>query len=205
MQAKQQLVYIVDDDDAVRDSLHELLSSVGITSLEFRSAVEFFDQVGSTANGILVLDVRMPEMSGLDMQLELNRRGYNIPVIFITGHGDVPMAVKAMKNGAIDFLQKPFRDQDLLDKVQTALSSNEYDDQDGTERARVLEAIATLTPREKQTLDMIANGYPSKVIAAELGISPRTVEKHRAQVLRKLNARSTAALIKLALLAEAKI
>ena len=194
-------IHVVDDDDAVRDALLELFDSVGLDAKGYASAQAFLDDNERSAQGVLVLDIRMPGMSGLDLQKELVNRGFTLPVIFITGHGDVPMAVEAMKHGAVDFIQKPFRDQDLLDRVQIIFAEQGRSDNNSADKMRVLEALETLTPREKEILDWVANGHPNKVIAAKLGISQRTVENHRAHLLDKLNARSTAALIKLMMLA----
>jgi len=194
-------IHVVDDDDAVRDALLELFDSVGLDAKGYASAQAFLDDNERSAQGVLVLDIRMPGMSGLDLQKELVNRGFTLPVIFITGHGDVPMAVEAMKHGAVDFIQKPFRDQDMLDRVQIIFAEQGRSDNHSADKMRVLEALETLTPREKEILDWVANGHPNKVIAAKLGISQRTVENHRAHLLDKLNARSTAALIKLMMLA----
>jgi RNA polymerase sigma factor (sigma-70 family) len=194
-------IYIVDDDDAVRDSLLELFDSVGLEAKGYASAQAFLDDPERSVYGVLVLDIRMPGISGLDLQRELTEEKFNLPIMFITGHGDVPMAVEAMKHGAVDFIQKPFRDQDLLDRVQNVLAEVSSSTNQSADKVKVLEALDTLTPREKEILDWIANGHPNKVIASELGISQRTVENHRARLLDKLNARSTAALIKLMMLA----
>jgi two-component system response regulator FixJ len=192
------LVYIVDDDRAVRDSLSLLLSSVGIDNVAFESATEFLAQMSQDRVACLVADIRMPGMSGLELQRELNARRIELPIIFITGHGDVPMAVGAMKAGAMDFLTKPFRDQELLDRVNSALGS-------ATEKfsgqQQVLEVRAryeSLTPRETEVMAMVVKGCANKVIAMDLGVSQRTVELHRARVMQKMAARSLADLVRLA-------
>lgn len=197
-------VYIVDDDDAVRDSLLELLDSVGIHGTGFSSAREFLDGYDINSGGCLVLDIRMPGMSGLDLQRQLAESNASLPIIFITGHGDVPMAVEAMKRGAAEFIQKPFRDQDLLDAIQTALENSDRDKGAVNEREETLKRIELLTNREREILNWVVDGHPNKVIAIELGISQRTVENHRAHVMEKMNVRTTANLIKQVLLASPK-
>jgi two-component system response regulator FixJ len=201
---KEKIVYIVDDDDAVRDSLLELLDSVGIHGLGFSSAREFLDGYDLNSGGCLVLDIRMPGMSGLDLQKQLTESNASLPIIFITGHGDVPMAVEAMKRGAVEFIQKPFRDQDLLDAIQIALENSKRDKGVVNEREETLKRIESLTNREREVLDWVVDGHPNKVIAIELGISQRTVENHRAHVMEKMNVRTTANLIKQVLLASPK-
>ncbi len=197
----KQTVFIVDDDDAVRDSLLELFDSVGIDAQGYPSARTFLQSYRSSDRGCIVLDIRMPGMSGIELQQELIKLDSGLPVIFITGHGDVPMAVQAMKRGAVEFIQKPFRDQELLDCVQATLKNSQQSQNQNAEKQKVLNSLKTLTPREQQILDWIAIGHPNKVIALELGISQRTVENHRARLLEKMNTRSTAALIKLMMLA----
>jgi len=197
----EKIVYIVDDDDAVRDSLLELLDSVGIRGIGFSSAREFLDGYDLNTGGCLVLDIRMPGMSGLDLQKQLAESNASLPIIFITGHGDVPMAVEAMKRGAAEFIQKPFRDQDLLDAIQTALENSDRDKGVVNEREQTLKRIESLTNREREVLNWVVDGHPNKVIAIELGISQRTVENHRAHVMEKMNVRTTANLIKQVLLA----
>ena len=196
MSELEQFVYVVDDDDAVRDALLELLDSVGIQGKGFSSAVEFLENCDLNSSGCLVLDIRMPGMSGLDLQKQLMEAKSNFPIIFITGHGDVPMAVEAMKRGAVEFIQKPFRDQDLLDAIQGALESINKDKGWIDERQDTLKRIESLTEREKEVLNWVVDGHPNKVIAMELGISQRTVENHRAHLMEKMNARTTANLIK---------
>ena len=192
-------VFVIDDDDAVRSSLRLLFKSWGLDAVLAASADEFLAGYDVERPGCIVLDVRMPGMSGLELQQRLNTLGATIPIIFITGHGDVPMAVEAMQAGAFDFLQKPFRDDDLLERVRRAL------EHDATQRAR-LEArqgtrgrLATLTPRERDVLDLVVVGKANKVIAADLGLSQRTVEIHRARVMEKMDAASLAQLVRMVL------
>ena len=192
------LVYVVDDDDAVRDSLLLLLRSIGIIGRAFATAGDFLDAYDPKQHSCLVTDIRMPGMSGLDLQRELKDRGAPIPVILITGHGDVPMAVDAMKHGAIDFIQKPFRDEELLERVHQALERNQVDRCSAAKIQDVSERIARLTPRETEVMAMVVAGNANKVIAQELGVSQRTVEIHRARVMEKMGARSIAHLVQLA-------
>ena len=201
MSVAEQFVYVVDDDDAVRDALLELLDSVGIQGVGFSSAMEFLDECDLNAGGCLVLDIRMPGISGLDLQKHLIESKSTLPIIFITGHGDVPMAVEAMKRGAAEFIQKPFRDQDLLDAIQGTLENTGKNRYGIDERQETLKRLESLTEREKEVLDWVVDGHPNKVIAMELGISQRTVENHRAHVMEKMNAKTTANLIKRVLLA----
>lgn len=190
-------VFIVDDDEAVRDSLSLLLRSVGLPAEAFGSASEFLDSYEPAAGGVLILDVRLPGMSGLELQEQLVSSGADLPVVFITGHGDVPMAVRAMRRGAVDFLQKPFSDQDLLDRVQQALDAQAARRQRTVEQAEIGERISQLTPREHEVMDLVVEGLTNKVIANRLGTSQRTVEVHRASVMRKMKVDSVAQLVHL--------
>jgi two-component system response regulator FixJ len=190
-------VFIVDDDEAVRSSLRLLLKSVGLAPTALASAREFLDEYDPAQPGCLVLDVRMPDMSGLELQEKLNLQGAVIPVIFITGHGDVPMAVEAMRAGACDFLQKPFRDQDLIDRIQRALQKDQANRAALNERSLIRERSETLTPREREVLALVASGKPNKVMAAELGVSQRTIEIHRGRVMEKMGAASLAQLVRM--------
>jgi FixJ family two-component response regulator len=199
MQQPVPTVYIVDDDEGVRNSLRFLLKSVGLASRALPSAREFLDSYTADQPGCLVLDVRMPGMSGLELQQQLNLRGAMIPVIFITGHGDVPMAVEAMQHGAFDFLQKPFRDQDLIDRIQHALQRDARSRGAVMQHAKIRERLASLTPREREVLALMTRGLPNKVMAAELGVSQRTVEIHRARVMEKSGAGSLAQLVRMML------
>jgi two-component system, LuxR family, response regulator FixJ len=197
MQPPAPTVFVVDDDEGVRNSLRLLLKSVGIASRTMGSAKEFLDSYKPNQPGCLVLDVRMPSMSGIELQQQLNLRGAVIPIIFITGHGDVPMAVEAMQQGAFDFLQKPFRDQDLIDRIQRALERDSRSRAALGQRARIRERLESLTPRERQVMSLMTRGMPNKVMAAELGVSQRTVEIHRARVMEKSDAASLAQLVRM--------
>jgi FixJ family two-component response regulator len=190
-------VYVVDDDQAVCNSLRMLLKSVGLTTQTMSSATEFLSVYQPGHPGCLVLDVRMPGMSGLELQQELNVRGATIPVIFVTGHGDVPMAVEAMQHGAFDFLQKPFRDQELIDRIQRALARDASTHAALKEHERIRERLQSLTPREREVLTLMTEGKPNKVMAHELGVSQRTVEIHRARVMEKSGASSLAQLVRM--------
>jgi FixJ family two-component response regulator len=190
-------VFVVDDDEGVRNSLRFLLKSVGLTAMTVPSALEFLKTYDPEQPGCLVLDVRMPGMSGLELQQQLNVRGAMIPVIFITGHGDIPMAVEAMQHGAFDFLQKPFRDQDLIDRIQRALATDHKNRLALRQRESIRARLDSLTPREREVLDLMMRGKPNKVMAAELGLSQRTVEIHRARVMEKTEAASLAQLVRM--------
>ena len=195
------IVYVVDDDSAVRDSLRMLLKSVGLDCQTFESATAFLDGFEVGHHACLVADIRMPGMSGLDLQTELNRRQVHLPLVFITGHGDVPMAVDAMKAGALDFIEKPFRDQDLLDRINQALAEDQDWRQKGEQTQAILQRIETLTPREKEVMNRVVRGDANKVIAFDLGVSQRTVEIHRARVMQKMGVRSLAQLVRMASMA----
>jgi two-component system response regulator FixJ len=193
------VIYVVDDDDGMRRALDTLLSTVGYKTAVYSRPTEFLANFKADAPGCLVLDIRMPDMSGLEVQQQLNRMGSMMPVIFITGHGDVPMAVQAMKEGAFEFIQKPFRDQDLLDRINHALKQDAENRTTVARRAEVQHRLETLTPRERQVMDMVVDGAANKVIAIDLNLSERTVEIHRAKVMEKMGARSVAHLVKLQL------
>ena len=173
-----------------------LLKAVGLRGQAFSSAAEFLHNYDPEQHGCLVTDIRMPGMSGLDMQDELNKRGAPIPLIFITGHGDVPMAVDAMKSGALDFIEKPFRDQELLDRVHQALTWDKERRTKNLEILAIRERLATLTPRETEVMERVAQGQANKVIAMDLDVSQRTVEIHRARVMEKMGVRSVAKLVR---------
>jgi len=192
-----QIVFVVDDDDAVRNSLKLLLKSAGLVAEAASSAQDFLKAYDVARPGCLVLDVRMPGMSGLELQHELNMRGAAIPVIFITGNGDIPMAVEAMQHGAFDFLQKPFRDQDLLDRVQRALARDADYRARLKQTDRIRERLASLSPREREVLDLVTRGKANKMVAGDLGVSQRTVEIHRAHVMQKMDAGSLAELVRM--------
>ena len=203
MQQQAPTVFVVDDDEGVRNSLRFLLKSVGLATKALASASEFLESYKPSQPGCLVLDVRMPGMSGLELQQQLNLRGAVIPVIFITGHGDIPMAVEAMQQGAFDFLQKPFRDQDLIDRIQRALECDARGRAALAEHARIRQRLDSLTPREREVLALMTRGKPNKIMAAELGVSQRTVEIHRARVMEKSGAASLAQLVRMVMDLEA--
>jgi len=193
------LVIVVDDDLGLRNAVCILLKTVGLESLQFASAQDFLAAYQPSQPGCLVLDVRMPGMSGLELQQELNLRGAVIPVIFMTAHGDIPMAVEAMKHGAFDFLQKPFRDDDLLARIRRAIDKDSVLRQSLGEHTRIKAHLESLTPREREVLDHMTKGKQNKAIAQELGLSPRTVEIHRARVMKKMNTQSVAELVRMLL------
>ena len=195
------LVHVIDDDDAVRESLEFLLRTAKIDVRTYDSATAFLNATSSGNIGCIVTDVRMPGMSGVDLLRELKSRGSTMPVIVITGHGDIQLAVEAMKVGAVDFLEKPFDDEVLLASVSAALGRLEKDSQRETERADLNNRLATLSVREREVLEGLVAGKPNKIIAFDLGISPRTVEIYRAHVMTKMNAGSLSELVRMALLA----
>lgn len=190
-------VYIVDDDHAIRHAMELLMRSVKLDYKIFHSADEFLESHSNDRAGCLVLDIRMPGLGGLELQEKLNELGSTLPIIFITGHGDVPMAVDAMQKGAIDFIQKPFRDQELLDSISEAVKTDQQRRSAREEKAEVLARIEKLTNREKEVLNLVVTGKPNKVIAYELGVSQRTVEIHRARVMEKMQAKSLADLVRM--------
>jgi two-component system, LuxR family, response regulator FixJ len=196
---KKPLVMVVDDDSGVRNAMRILLKSVGMESALYASAQEFLSAYQPGQPGCLVLDIRMPGMSGLELQQQLNLRGAVIPVIFMTGHGDIPMAVEAMQHGAFDFLQKPFRDQDLLDRIQRALVKDAERREALGEHSRIRSHLSSLTAREREVLDLMTLGKQNKAIAQDLGVSPRTIEIHRARVMEKMDAQSVAELVRMML------
>ncbi len=191
------IVFVVDDDEAVRASLRLLLKSVGIAAQAFGSAQEFLLGYDAARPSCLVLDIRMPGMSGIELQQHLNMRGAIVPLLFITGHGDVPMAVEAMKNGAFDFLQKPFRDQELIDRVQRALAKDVENRVALSQHSKLRARLESLSMREREVLDLMVQGKPNKVMAADLGISQRTIEIHRARVMEKLAVSSLAQAVRM--------
>ena len=192
---QEQTVFIVDDDAAVRDSMKELVESVGLQAEGYDSALAFLDAFESQRPGCLVLDVRMAEMSGLVLQERLNELEASIPVILLTGHGDVPMAVQAMRSGAVDFIQKPYREQALLDSINAALTTDAAARRSSVAMDDIEQRLSSLTGREREVLDQILSGLTSKEIARELGVSPRTVEAHRKNLLHKLGIATAKALI----------
>jgi two-component system response regulator FixJ len=197
--ANRATIFVVDDDAAVRDALKLLLRSIGHAVETFASAQEFLDAYREDRPGCLVLDIRMPGMSGLELQQKLNERHSILPIIFITGHGDVPMAVEAMQAGAMDFIQKPFRDQDLIDRINQGLERDAHNRAALGERNEIRKRLDTLTPREREVLDLVVHGKANKVIAGDLKLSQRTVEIHRARVMEKMHASSLAHLVRMVL------
>lgn len=197
MTGEKPTVFIVDDEEAVGDSIAMLLRSVGLTTRRYTDARRFLEEYRPEQPGCLLLDVRMPKLSGLEVQQELVRRHVTLPVIFITGHGDVPMAVEAMRAGAIDFIQKPFNDDELIRRVQKALEEDASEREVLNRRAEIERRWAELTPREREIARRIADGQANKVVAAELDISARTVELHRARILQKMGVRSVAQLVRM--------
>lgn len=193
---KEPTVYIVEDDDAVRDSLQLLLESVGMPVATFPRADAFLDDYHSEMAGCLVLDIRMPGINGMELQRKLNTQHSTLPIIFVTGHGDVPMAVEAMQQGAVDFIQKPYREQELLDKIQQAMEMDAEHRQQLQEQHKIQERIDALTPREAEVMELMVEGKANKAIAFDLDISQRTVEIHRARVMDKMDAKSLAQLVR---------
>ena len=198
----ERVVHIVDDDDGVRQSLAFLLSSAGLPVRLYDSATAFLAALASVQGGCLITDMRMPDMTGLELLRELRARALGLPTIVITGHGDVPLAVEAMKAGAVDFIEKPFEQQAILDAVRAALERC-GDEGDG-DRAAVVGKLALLSERERQVLDGLISGHANKTIAHNLGISPRTVEVYRANLMAKMQAKSLSELIRMAILADVR-
>lgn len=196
MNAATPTVFIIDDDSSVRDAVSLLLRTDGLNVAAFASAAAFLEAITVQQPGCLVLDVRMPGMSGLDLQKQLQARGFRMPILFMTGHGDVPMAIRAMKAGAFDFLEKPFQGAKLLERVREALALDARQHGRQARRAEAAARLALLSPREREVLDRVVIGQYNKVIAAELGISLSTVEIHRKRVMEKLQAESLADLIR---------
>lgn len=198
-----QTVIIVDDDEDVRDSLVELVESMGLQTRTYKNALVFLDEFNIGQPGCVLADVRMPGMSGIELQQKLNELGASLPLIIMTGHGEVAMAVQAMKDGAFEFLQKPFRDQQLLDCITKALEQDALNRKNLGEQVAVKQRVDTLTAREREVIDLVLDGKANKVIARELGISDRTVEIHRSHAMEKLGAKSVAELVKFMLSAQA--
>lgn len=192
-------VFIIDDDREVRDALELLMESVGLVVSTYDSAQAFLDVFDPDLPGCIVLDVRMPGMSGLDLQASLSAKKLYPPVIIITGHGDVPMAVRAVQSGAVDFLEKPFNDQALLDSVHKAIEQDARQRGDASRLSDLVQRYESLTPREREVLKLVASGQRNKVVAAELNVTQSTVEAHRAKVMEKMGARSLSDLMRMVL------
>jgi two-component system response regulator FixJ len=196
------LVHVIDDDEAVRESLGLLLESAGLSVRTYASATAFLAALPKLDVGCVLTDVQMPGLNGLELQRRLTQLGIRLPVIVMTGHGDVPIAVEALKAGAADFLEKPFDDAQLLAVVSSALAASEQTHDKAIAMARIAERLASLTPREREVLGHIVAGQPNKTIAYDLGASPRTIEVHRAHVMEKMGARSLSELVRIAIAAE---
>jgi FixJ family two-component response regulator len=195
----QQTVYVVEDDEAVRDSLDLLLKSDGKLVKTYENALAFLRDYSDKMAGCIVLDIRMPGMDGMELQKKLNDKHSILPIIFVTGHGDVPMAVDAMKEGAVDFIQKPYREEALLEKIEAALAQDLEQRKSLGEKQEIVRRIKNLTPREHEIMDRMIAGQANKVIAIELEISQRTVEIHRSRVMHKMGTHSLAHLVRMVL------
>ncbi|MBN7769706.1 response regulator transcription factor [Marinobacter daepoensis] len=195
----QQTVYVVEDDEAVRDSLELLLKSDGKPVKPYESASAFLKDYSDKMAGCIVLDIRMPGMDGMELQKKLNDKHSILPIIFVTGHGDVPMAVDAMKEGAVDFIQKPYREEALLEKIEAALEQDREQRKSLDEKQEIIRRVKSLTPREREIMDRMIAGQANKVIAIELEISQRTVEIHRSRVMHKMGTHSLAHLVRMVL------
>ncbi len=195
----QQTVYVVEDDEAVRDSLELLLKSDSKPVKTYESANAFLKDYSDKMAGCIVLDIRMPGMDGMELQKKLNDKHSILPIIFVTGHGDVPMAVDAMKEGAVDFIQKPYREEALLEKIESALEQDQEQRKSLDEKQEIIRRVKSLTPREREIMDRMIAGQANKVIAIELEISQRTVEIHRSRVMHKMGTHSLAHLVRMVL------
>jgi FixJ family two-component response regulator len=197
-QEEQPIVIVIDDDDLVREAVCDLLRSIGLPTKPFASVPEFLKWKLPEGPSCLVLDVRLPGLSGLDFQSELNKLNIQIPIVFMTGHGDIPMTVRAMKGGAVDFLSKPFRDQDMLDAVQAAIERDRTRRQSATSTLKLRSAFDSLTSREQEIMGFVTAGLMNKQIANEIGVSEVTVKFHRGNLMRKMGAKSIAELVRMA-------
>jgi FixJ family two-component response regulator len=191
------MVFVIDDDESIREALHSLIRSVGLSVATFASAHEFLESNRPDVPACLILDVRMPGLSGLDLQRDLSEANIHIPIIFITGHGDIPMSVRAMKAGAVEFLTKPFRDQDLLDAIQQALDRDRRARSQQADSAGLRNRFHSLTPRETEVFELVVKGLLNKQIALQLGTSEITIKLHRRQVMEKMQADSLADLVRM--------
>lgn len=198
MSEDKPIVFVIDDDRSIREALQGLLRSVGLTVQAFASTQDFLQSARPDAPGCLVLDIRLPGLSGLDFQRELAKSSNPLPIIFITGHGDIPMSVRAIKAGAIEFLTKPFRDQELLDAVQHGIEQDRVQRTQAMAVADLRERFEALTSRERQVMELVVTGRPNKQLAAELDVSEITVKVHRSNVMRKMQAKSLAELVRMA-------
>jgi len=196
------VVHVIDDDEAMRESLAFLLDASGLAAHTYESASRFLEMFDGSGSDVIVSDVRMPEMSGLELARRLKARETTMPIIMITGHGDVPLAVEAMKAGVVDFLEKPFEEEHLLAAIRAALADSRQKEEEQAERERIRRVLDSLSPREHEVLDGVVAGKLNKVIAHELGISPRTVEVYRANVMSKTGARGLSELVRMVLLAQ---
>ena len=192
-------VYVIDDDPAMRDSLEFLLSSAGFNVTLFDSALKFFENMPNLAFGCVVSDVRMPDMDGIDLLRQLKKEPKRLPIVIMTGHGDIPLAVEAMKLGAIDFLEKPFEDERLITMISSALTQEADNSRNESIHADIISRIASLSPRERQVMDGLVAGRSNKLIARDYNISPRTIEVYRANVMTKMQASSISELVRLAM------
>lgn len=199
--ADEAIVHVIDDDDDARESLAFLLGTADVAVRSYQSAVAFLDALPQVTSGCIVTDLKMPEIDGMELLRRLQQRGVTLPVIVITGHGDVPLAVEAMRLGAVDFLEKPFDDNAILAAVRSAFSRNSAGGEREILKSEIHQKLATLSPRERQVLDGLVAGRPNKIIAFDLGISARTVEVYRANLMTKMQASSLSDLVRMALIA----